>query len=79
MTFEFEGVDITVYGSKNTGHGDFIVSLDGQSYTGNEAGTPTLQAPVFNKSLSPGKHTMTISNQGDSTFVIDYVRPIPHA
>ncbi|KAG6888075.1 hypothetical protein C0992_009694 [Termitomyces sp. T32_za158] len=75
MTFAFEGVDVTIYGSRNTGHGDFTVTIDGQSYTGHGAGTPTLQTPVFsaNKSLSPGKHTMTISNQGDSTFVIDYL------
>ncbi|KNZ76398.1 hypothetical protein J132_10508 [Termitomyces sp. J132] len=75
MKLTFEGVGITVYGSKGNDHGDFKVTLDGKNIMKNEsAGSRATQIPIFDKNdLSPGKHSMTISNSERKPFVIDYL------
>ncbi|KAG5334827.1 hypothetical protein C0989_002942, partial [Termitomyces sp. Mn162] len=75
MKLTFEGVGITVYGSKGNDHGDFKVTLDGKNIMRSEsAGSRATQIPIFDKNdLSPGKHSMTISNSEGKPFVIDYL------
>ncbi|KAG6816396.1 hypothetical protein H0H87_006308 [Tephrocybe sp. NHM501043] len=75
MSFTFEGVGVTVYGTKGVDHGNYTINLDGQNYYGQGVGPPAYQFPIFvaNYSLLPGTHTLTMLTRDNSTFVIDYI------
>ncbi|KAG6860614.1 hypothetical protein C0995_009368 [Termitomyces sp. Mi166 len=73
MTFTFEGVGVSVYGSVDVDHGNFTVDLDGRNIPKQVTGPLAYQVALANYTLSPGTHTLTISTKGNSTFVFDYL------
>lgn len=78
MSFTFEGVFISVYGSKNADHGNYTVNVEGIVEYGSEQGTAAqpvqYQSRIFfTNTLPPGTHTLTILNQHSDVFDIDYI------
>ncbi|KAG6865742.1 hypothetical protein C0991_012214 [Blastosporella zonata] len=74
MSLDFDGAALNVFGSVN---GTFAVNIDGQvHYDSNTQLSQTAQAASLftTNTLSPGKHTITITNQDEGAVLfIDYI------
>ncbi|KAG6907387.1 hypothetical protein DXG01_009078 [Tephrocybe rancida] len=77
MSITFEGVTVSVYGSKGPGHGNYTIDIDGQLHYGTGLGTD--KQPVqynatlyFSNTLNPTTHTLTVLNQHAGILDIDY-------
>lgn len=63
ISFTFEGIAVTVYGSKGPNHGDYIMKLDGSTYHASGQGPTQYQTPIFTTDLTllaPGTHTHSL-------------------
>ncbi|NUR63300.1 MAG: hypothetical protein HOV87_32270 [Catenulispora sp.] len=87
-TYTFTGSGATIWGVKDVDQGIAAFSVDGgpATYADDYAATRTPQAPLWSSSgLSPGTHTVTISNTGTKnsssanvTLAIDYATVTPN-
>lgn len=77
LNFRFNGTFVGIYGAKRPGYGAYTVQIDKHVF-------PTLNASsdvalfnqtLFNTTLSDGLHNVTLTNVGNTTIDIDYVRP----
>ncbi|EJD45435.1 hypothetical protein AURDEDRAFT_165650 [Auricularia subglabra TFB-10046 SS5] len=74
-TFMFEGSFVAYYSDHNIDHGVFSVALDGAPVAQLSTFSTTLirGALIFSAAVSPGRHTLTITNAGEGKIVgVDY-------
>ncbi|KAF9050174.1 hypothetical protein BJ165DRAFT_990082 [Panaeolus papilionaceus] len=78
MTLRFLGNGVGVYGSEHPGHSLYNVTIDGTTHPTLD-GSPT--APLFNQTpfnttLDNEHHTLVLTDLGNSTLDIDYIRTV---
>ncbi|KZV91849.1 hypothetical protein EXIGLDRAFT_693263 [Exidia glandulosa HHB12029] len=66
VSFTFTGEYVWFYADRNTDHGPFLASIDGEAATrfSSYSVVHTDVEPLFSRAVSPGKHTLTITNAG---------------
>ncbi|KZT53809.1 hypothetical protein CALCODRAFT_36406 [Calocera cornea HHB12733] len=75
----FTGIGVVVYSSLNNGHGPFNITLDGQTGQYTAAGEQWLVPETvvfFAAHLTPGPHTLVMTNNGESgstTFTLNSI------
>lgn len=79
MSFSFNGTGVIVYGAKRPYYGQYSVTLDDVTYTGEASFSDPaqFQVPLFSKvSLPQGVHIVTLTNtdpSGEKAVDIDFV------
>jgi hypothetical protein len=76
-TLRYQGTSVTVFGSKDTDHGNYTVTLDGISYhlSGFGEYPGEFKTAIFiSPKLNQGFHTLVISNDEYQYLDIDRVR-----
>ncbi|EJD46815.1 hypothetical protein AURDEDRAFT_164268 [Auricularia subglabra TFB-10046 SS5] len=77
MSFTFKGTHVSYFSDKNNDHGDFLIVVDdGEPFTGTSHALTWSRSSLLlysSPDLSPGTHTLTITNmQAHTALGLDY-------
>lgn len=76
MTLQFHGSAISIYGAGSANHGNYHVQLDNTTFPSVNGATTsaTFNRTLFSSKITPGFHTVTLTNDQDTYLDVDYVR-----